>query len=46
MSEKSVSLKIQNIFFVLKISKNILFAEVQGQGQGQEEEEEELSLPG
>jgi hypothetical protein len=40
-SVKSASQNIQNIFFVLKISKNIFLAgEEQEQGQG-----EEISLP-
>jgi hypothetical protein len=41
--EKSVSQNIQNIFFVLKISKDIFLA---GQGEERGEEQEELSLPG
>ena len=48
--EKSVSQNIQNIFFVLKLSKRIFLAaeeeqQGQGQGQGEGEGEEELSLP-
>ena len=44
--EKSVSQNIQNIFFVLKLSKNIFLAEEEEEEEGQEEGEEELSLPG
>ena len=42
--KKSVSQNIKNIFFVLKIRKNI-FLPGQQQEEGQQEGEEELSLP-
>ena len=40
--EKSVSQNIQNIFFVLKLSKKYLLA---GEEEEEQEQEEELSLP-
>jgi hypothetical protein len=42
--KKVYAKNIQNIFFVLKISKNIFFAEQEEEGQGQGQGQE-LSLP-